>query len=64
MITFPVGTVVLDWVVTVPNLNPALVMAVLAAACVKPTTFGTAVPLDTVMFTGVPPVADVPPAGV
>src|SRR5215470_1154518 len=37
----PAGTVVLDAVVTVPTVSPAVVSAVLPAACVIPTTFGT-----------------------
>src|SRR5262245_12989426 len=40
--TRPEGTVVLVWVVTVPRIRPASVIAVVAAACVRPTTFGTA----------------------
>ena len=35
------ATVLLDAVVTVPSTKPALVSAVVAAACVSPTTFGT-----------------------
>ena len=33
---------VLDAVVTVPTVRPAVVIADVAAACVRPTTFGTA----------------------
>ena len=40
-ITDPAGTVDEDWVVTVPTTSPAPVMAVEAADCVRPTTFGT-----------------------
>src|SRR4030095_7895971 len=40
-ITLPDGTVVLAAFVTVPTRKPALVIAVDAAACVCPTTFGT-----------------------
>src|SRR3954464_9058155 len=40
--TEPQGTVALDAVLTVPTVKPALVMAVVAAACVRFTTFGTA----------------------
>src|SRR6185369_3994100 len=50
LITLPAGTVALDALVTTPSTSPALVMAVVAAACVKPTTFGTETlggPLDT-----------------
>src|SRR6185503_4982153 len=42
LITDPAGTVVLDAVVTVPSVSPAPVIAVVAAACVWPTTFGVA----------------------
>src|SRR5204862_2780236 len=42
LITLPEATVVLDCCVTVPAVRPALVMALVAAACVWPTTFGTA----------------------
>src|SRR4029079_1475539 len=42
LITDPDGTVVLDDVVMVPTVRPAVVIAELAAACVRPTTFGTA----------------------
>src|SRR5580765_1740998 len=38
----PSGTVALDAVVTVPTVKPAPVMAVVAAACVRFTTFGRA----------------------
>jgi hypothetical protein len=41
LMTLPEATVLLDWVVTVPVVNPAAVSAALAAACVSPTTFGT-----------------------
>jgi hypothetical protein len=41
LITSPGGTVVLAAVVTVPTVSPAPVIAVVAAACVSPTTFGT-----------------------
>jgi hypothetical protein len=39
--TCPAGTVALLWVVTVPTVRLAPVMAVEAAAWVMPTTFGT-----------------------
>jgi len=39
--TSPEGMVLLDVVVTVPTTSPAPVMALEAAACVSPTTFGT-----------------------
>src|SRR5205814_9625873 len=41
LITLPGATVVLDCIVTVPRVRPALVMALVAAACIWPTTFGT-----------------------
>src|SRR5205814_5938338 len=41
LITLPEATVVLDCCVTVPAVRPAPVMALVAAACVWPTTFGT-----------------------
>jgi hypothetical protein len=41
LITSPEGTVLLEAVVTVPTTSPAPVIAVVAAACVSPTTFGT-----------------------
>ena len=40
--TDPDGTVELGDVVIVPTVNPAFVIEVVAAACVRPTTFGTA----------------------
>ena len=56
----------LEAVVTVPSTNPAPVMAVVAAACVSPTTFGTdtfAGPLETTMFTAEPTFTLVPAVG-
>src|SRR5205807_9173346 len=41
LITLPEATVVLDCCVTVPAVRPALVRALVADACVWPTTFGT-----------------------
>jgi len=41
LMTLPVATVALDAVVTVPRVNPAPVSALVAAACVSPTTLGT-----------------------
>jgi hypothetical protein len=41
LMTDPDGTVELAWFVTVPTLSPAEVIAVVAADCVWPTTFGT-----------------------
>src|ERR1043166_8218187 len=43
LMTDPLGTVVLDCVVIAPTVSVAPVIAVLAAACVNPTTFGTVV---------------------
>src|SRR5882762_11669416 len=66
LITLPAGTVLLDAVVTVPSTNPALVMAVVAAAAVRPTTFGTATcpgPVDTTRFTADPTFTWVPAVG-
>src|SRR5712671_5840624 len=42
LITEPGGTVMLDAVVIAPTVRPAIVMALDAAACVRPTTLGTA----------------------
>jgi hypothetical protein len=42
LITSPEATVLLECCVTVPTVSPAPVIAVVAAACVWPTTFGTA----------------------
>src|SRR5215467_5236001 len=66
LITDPDGTVVLDCVVTVPTTRFALVIAVVAAAWVRPTTFGTATcggPDDTTRFTALPTVTCVPETG-
>ena len=41
LITAPAPTVLLDAVVTIPAINPAASMDVMAAACVWPVTFGT-----------------------
>jgi len=41
LITLPAATVALLAIVTVPNTKPALVIALVAAAWVDPTTFGT-----------------------
>jgi hypothetical protein len=63
LITLPTATVVLDAVVTCPSTRPAEVMAVVAAACVEPTTFGTDTPLETTSATALPPFTDVPAVG-
>src|SRR5512139_512103 len=57
LITLPAATVELLCVVTVPTLRPTPVIAVVAAACVMPTTLGTvtgAGPDDTTRFTELP----------
>ena len=66
LITDPAGTVVLDAVVTAPSVRPALVIAVVAAACVWPTTFGVATcgsPVETTSATALPVATCVPAAG-
>src|SRR5205807_176148 len=69
LITLPEATVVLDCCVTVPLVRPALVMALVADACVWPTTFGTATgvgagaPLETTRLTAEPFATLVPAAG-
>src|SRR5204862_8103352 len=69
LITLPEATVVLDCCVTVPAVRPALVMALVAAACVWPTTFGTATwvgggaPLETTRPTAAPRVTLRPSPG-
>ena len=67
LITLPEGTVELLAVLIVPTVNPAPVIALVAAACVRPTTFGTvtgAGPVLTVRFTAEPDAAVAPPSGV
>src|SRR3954454_21910846 len=57
LITDPDGTVVLDAVVTVPTVRPAVVIADVAATCVWPTTSGTATcgaPDETTSATALP----------
>src|SRR5438067_1673408 len=69
LITLPEATVVLDCCVTAPTVRPALVMALVAAACVWPTTFGTATggggvaPHETTRLTAEALVTLVPAAG-
>src|SRR5205807_514416 len=69
LITLPEATVVLDCCVTAPAVRPALVMALVADACVSPTTFGTATgvgagaPLETTRLTAEPFATLVPAAG-
>src|SRR4029079_9581284 len=65
-ITLPAGTVAEACCVIVPTTSPALMIAVVAAACVKPTTFGTltgAGPVETTRFTALPAATDVPATG-
>src|SRR6059058_4425286 len=64
--TLPAATVLLDCIVTAPTVRPAPVMALAAAACVWPTTFGTAIcagPLETTRLTGEPLATFVPAGG-
>src|SRR3984885_4527283 len=66
LITLPDATVLLDAVVTVPRTKPTPVIAVVAAACVAPTTFGTGTvggPVETTRFTADPIATDVPASG-
>ena len=66
LITEPAGTVALDAVVIVPTVRPAPVIAVVAAACVRPTTFGTATcggPDETTRETALPTMTCVPADG-
>src|SRR3954471_15516877 len=66
LMTLPRGIVVLDPLVTAPSVSPAFWIAVVAAACVRPTTFGTsrsAGPSETVSATAVPGARVVPPTG-
>src|SRR6478672_11521077 len=64
--TDPAGTVVLDDCVIAPTARFALVIAVVAAACVRPTTFGTVTcggPDDMTSATALPVATDVPLTG-
>jgi hypothetical protein len=66
LITLPEGTVLDEAVVTVPTTSVAVVMAEVAAACVEPTTFGTATfagPDDTTRLTAEPVLTWVPATG-
>src|SRR6185436_19425369 len=66
LMTEPAGTVVLVAVVTVPTTRPAFVIAVVAAACVRPTTLGTATcgrPEETTSETALPTLTCVPLRG-
>ena len=58
VMTDPDGTVPLAAVAIVPTTRPAFVIAVVAAACVSPTTFGTVTcggPDETTSATALPP---------
>src|ERR671923_63601 len=62
----PAGTVMLDSVVTAPTIKFAPVIAVVAAACVSPTTLGTVTcgrPDETTSATALPTVSDTPASG-
>src|SRR5206468_13074568 len=64
--TFPAGTVMLLAVLTVPTTSCAVVIAVDAAACVRPTTSGALTcgrPVETVSATALPTTTSAPPAG-
>jgi hypothetical protein len=67
LMTEPDATVVLDAVVIAPTVRPALPIAVVAPACVNPTTFGVATcgrPDETTSATALPVVTCVPAVGV
>src|SRR6267142_2039214 len=64
--TEPDGTVVLDAVVTLPSASVAFAIAVVAAACVRPTTFGVATcggPDEMTSATALPVTTCVPATG-
>src|SRR5205823_1183324 len=66
LMTLPAATVLLDCIVTAPTVRPAPVMALVAADCVWPTTFGTATcvgPLETTRLTAEPLATLVPAVG-
>src|SRR5712691_4604636 len=66
LMTEPDATVVLEAVVTAPSVSPAPVIALDAAACVRPTTFGVATcggPEDTTNATALPVSTCVPAMG-
>jgi hypothetical protein len=66
LITLPEATVLLDAVVIVPTTNPAPLIAVDAALCANPITFGTATaagPVETTRFTEDPAFTEAPAAG-
>src|SRR3954467_13319033 len=66
LMTDPAGTVMLDAVVIVPSTSCAVVSAVVAAACVSPTTFGALTcgrPVDTVSAIALPTTTSAPAVG-
>src|SRR3954471_9128876 len=66
LMTLPAGTVMLEAVVIVPTTSCALVIAVVAAACVNPTTPGALTcgrPDETVSATALPTTTSAPAAG-
>ena len=63
LMTSPIGTVACDAVSTAPNVSPAVVIALPAAASVKLITLGTTASATT-RSTAVPAVTGVPAAGV
>src|SRR2546423_224711 len=54
LMPLPAATVLLDCCVTAPTMRPAPVMALVAADCVWPTTFGTAICAGPLERSGVP----------
>ena len=66
LMTDPAGTVMLDAVVIAPTVRPAPVIAAVAAACVRLTTFGTATcgwPVEMTSATALPVSTWVPAGG-
>src|SRR5207237_3987394 len=66
LMTLPEAAVLLDCIVTVPTVRPAPVMALVAAACIWPTTFVTATcagPLEATRLTAEPLATFVPAVG-
>jgi hypothetical protein len=65
LMTSPAATVVLDDVVTVPTVRPAVANVIVAAVCVVPTTEGTviATPKETTIATELPAETTVPLPG-
>ena len=61
--TVPDAIVALDCRVTVLTRRPAASIAVLAAASVWPTTFGTGTPIETTRLTAVPGLRSAPTVG-